>query len=269
MVDFNVNGKTAVVTGGSRGLGLYCAEAFVLNGAEAVVITSRKAKACEESKAQLEKLARDNGKTCKIISIPADLSVEAECNKLFEETKKQVNKVDILIANAGSTWGAPLGQHPITAMQKVLNLNIVGVFNCIQLFSEMLEQAGTPEDPSRVVIMSSVASLVSIDPVGIFGYSASKAGVSHLGRTLATHLGPRNVTVNSLAPGYILSKMSKGVIDMAGDMMISSNPRKRLGNKEDLQAAILFLCAKQSGYVNGIVLPLDGGANLNPGGAHL
>ncbi|CAH6720507.1 D-arabinitol 2-dehydrogenase [ribulose-forming] [[Candida] jaroonii] len=269
MVDFNVNGKTAVITGGTRGLGLHCAEAFVLNGADCVVITSRKAKACEESKALLEKLAKDNGKDCKIVAIPSDLSVEEDCIKFFEATKKEVKKVDILIANAGATWGAQLEDHPISAMHKVLSLNIVGVFNCIKLFAPMLEEAGTHEDPARIVIMSSVVSLINVDQAGVYGYAASKAGVSHLGKNLAVQLGPRNITVNSLAPGFFPSKMSDGLIAAAGDIMIESNPRKRLGTKEDMQSAILFLCSKQANYINGIVLPLDGGAYLNGGGAKL
>lgn len=263
MVDFNVNGKVAVVTGGTRGLGLYCAEAFVLNGAKTVVISSRKTEACEESKAHLEKLAKDNGRTCNIIGIAADVSKETECNKLYEETKKHVDKVDILIANAGATWGAPIGEHPIPAMHKVLSLNIIGVFNCIQLFKPDLEAAGTPEDPARVIIMSSIVSLVSADAAGVYGYSASKAGVSHMGKSLAIQLGPKNINVNSLAPGFIPSNMSKGLIDIGGEFMVALNPRKRLGNADDIKNSVLFLCSQQSNYINGVVLPLDGGAYLN------
>lgn len=269
MVNFNVKGKTAVITGGTRGLGLYCGEAFVSNGASTVVITSRKADACNEAKAHLEKLAKQEGNgDCKIIAIPADLSKELECNKFFEETSKHITKVDILIANAGATWGAQLGSHPIPAMQKVITLNVIGVFNCIQLFTPLLEEAGTSEDPARIIIMSSTVSMVSPDAAGVFGYSASKAGVTHLGKSLSLTLGPRNVNVNSLAPGFFPSKMSNGVIAAAGDILVDGNPRGRLGVPEDIKNAVLFLCAKESNYINGIVLPLDGGAHLAPG-AHL
>lgn len=262
MVDFNVNGKVAVVTGGTRGLGLYTAEAYVLNGASAVVITSRKDKACQEAKQYLEKVAKDNGKSVKVIAIPADLTKEEEAVKFFEETKKQVDKVNILVANAGASWGAPLSDHPVSAVKKVLNLNVVAVFHSIQLFTPLLAESGTPEDPSRVLIMSSVASLVAADPVGTYGYLASKAGVSHLGKNLAIQLGPQNITVNSLAPGFFPTKMSDGLLAAAGDIMVQSNPRGRLGVKEDLQSAVLFLSAKESNYLNGIVLPIDGGANV-------
>ncbi|ODV67345.1 NAD(P)-binding protein [Hyphopichia burtonii NRRL Y-1933] len=263
MVDLNVNNKVAVITGGTRGLGLDCAEAYVLNGASTVVITSRKADACKESKEYLEKIAKENGKSVKIISIPADLTKEDQAVDFFNQVAKQVEKVDILVANAGATWGASLEDHPVSAIKKVLDLNIASVFHSIQLFTPLLSKAGTFEDPARIIIMSSVASLISSEPVGTYGYLASKAGVSHLGKNLAVQLGPRNITVNSLAPGFFPTKMSKGLISAAGDMMIESNPRKRLGQKQDIQNAVLFLSAKESNYINGIVLPIDGGSYLS------
>ncbi|GEQ71832.1 hypothetical protein JCM33374_g5518 [Metschnikowia sp. JCM 33374] len=262
MVDFNVNGKTAVVTGGTRGLGLYTAEAYVLGGAKTVVITSRKENACRESKAYLEKVAKENHQTTEIIAIPADLAKETECEKFCKEVISRLKTVNILVANAGASWGAPLEDHPVSAVKKILDLNVVAVFHTIQLFAPALEAAGTPEDPSRILIMSSVASLIASDPVGVYGYLASKAGVSHMGKNLALQLGPRNITVNSLAPGFFPTKMSQGVLDMAGDIMTESNPRKRLGLKQDIMSAVIFLSALQSNYINGIVLPIDGGSHI-------
>lgn len=262
MVDYNVNGKVAVVTGGTRGLGLYCAETFVLNGASTVVITSRKVKACQEAKLFLEKLAKDNNKQCEIISVAYDLADEDQCTKFFKDVSSRVKKVDILIANAGASWGAPLEEHAPSAVKKVLNLNVVAVYQTIQLFAPILEKSGTPEDPSRIIIMSSIASMVCADPVGTFGYLASKAGVTHMGKNLAIMLGPRNINVNSLAPGFFPTKMSNGLLEVAGEMMIASNPKGRLGEKEDIQDIALFLCSKQSRYINGAVIPVDGGAHL-------
>lgn len=262
MVDLNVNGKIGLVTGGTRGLGLGCAEGLVENGASTVIITSRKEAACEEAKTKLENLAKAKGSDCKIISIPAELSEENQCAEFCEKVTNQIDKLDILIANAGATWGAPLEDHPISALKKVLNLNIVAVFQVIQLLSPLLEKAGTSEDPSRIVIMSSIVSLVANDPVGIYGYLASKAGVSHLGRNLAVQLGPRNITVNSLAPGFVPTKMSKGLLELSGDLMIETNPRRRLGDNEDIKNATIFLCSKQANYINGVVLPIDGGAHI-------
>lgn len=262
MVDFNVNGKTAVITGGTRGLGLHCAEAYVLNGAKTVVITSRKEKACEEAKQYLEKIASDNGKTVKVIAIAADLAKEDQCQQFFDKVAGQVDTVDILVANAGASWGAPLEDHPVSAVKKILELNVVAVFHTIKLFAPLLEKAGTADDPLRILIMSSTSSLNASDPVGIYGYMASKAGVSHMGKNLATQLAPRNITVNSLAPGFFPTKMSAGVLSAAGDIMAEQNPRKRLGRKEDLMNVVVFLSAKESNYINGIVFPIDGGAHL-------
>lgn len=268
MVDFNVNGKIAVVTGGTRGLGLYCAEALLLNGASTVVITSRKAKACEEAQKYLEKLAKDNNKNCKIISYPADIAVEEECEKFYAEIAKQVDKVDILVANAGASWSAPLEDHPVSAVKKVLNLNVVAVYHTIKLFTPLLEKAGTKEDPSRLILMSSVISYSTNDMVGVYGYLSSKAAVSHLGRNLSVQFAPRHINVNSIAPGFFPSKMANGLIEAAGEALTSTNPRGRLGEKEDIQSLLIFLCSKQSNYVNGIIVPLDGGAHNNQPAAH-
>ncbi|CAN3375432.1 hypothetical protein DIURU_002374 [Diutina rugosa] len=263
MVDFNVNGKVAVITGGTRGLGLNCAEVLALNGASTVIITSRKAKACEEAKKYLEGITQKAGKQVKVISIPADLAKPEQAQAFFDEASKHVDKVDILIANAGATWGEDLETHPTSAIEKVLTLNVTSVFHSIQLFTPLLEAAGTKEDPSRVLIMSSVASVGTSGMSNTYGYMASKAGVAHMGKNLAVQLGPRNINVNSLAPGFFPTKMSNGLLDAIGEIMIETNPRGRLGEPSDIQAATLFLCAKQSAYINGIVLFIDGGGHLN------
>lgn len=262
MVDFNVNGKTAVITGGTRGLGLYIAEAYVLNGAKAVVITSRKPKACDDAKQFLDEVARRHGSTTRVFAIPADLAVEAECEEFFTKVTKVVDTVNILVANAGASWGAPLEEHPISAIKKILDLNVVAVFHTIKLFTPLLEAAGTAEDPSKILVMASIASLVAANPVGVYGYLASKAGVAHMAKNLAVELGPRNITVNSLAPGFFPTKMSAGLLEVTGEVMRSQNPRQRLGVKEDIMNAALFLSAKESNYLNGIVLPIDGGMHV-------
>ena len=262
MVELNVNGKIALVTGGTRGLGLSCAEGLVENGASTVIITSRKEQACKDAKEKHETLAKSRNSDCKIIAFPAELSEEKQCAEFCEKVTNQIDRLDILIANAGATWGAPLEEHSVSALKKVLNLNIVAVFQVIQLLTPLLEKAGTADDPARIVIMSSIIALVANDPVGIYGYLASKSGVSHLGRNLAVQLGPRNITVNSLAPGFVPTKMSKGLIDISGDLLVETNPRRRLGENEDIKNAMLFVCSKQANYVNGVVLPIDGGAHL-------
>ncbi|CAI5757746.1 unnamed protein product [Candida verbasci] len=270
MVDFNVNGKSAVITGGTRGLGLYCAEALVVNGASIVIITSRKAKAGEEARQYLLKKAEEaNNSKCQVISIPADLSNDQDCLRFFEDSNKFLKgKLDILIANAGATWGAPLEQHQPEHLRKVLNLNVVALYHTIKLFVPLLEKATNLQDPSRILLMSSIISVTTSDHVGVYGYLASKAAVTHLGRNLAVQFGSRNINVNSIAPGFFPSKMANGLIEAAGSLMTDTNPRHRLGEKEDLQNLVLFLCSKQSNYLNGVFIPIDGGAHLNQPAAH-
>jgi NAD(P)-dependent dehydrogenase (short-subunit alcohol dehydrogenase family) len=262
MVDINVNGKAALITGGTRGLGYFIAESFVLNGASTIIITSRKAQACEDAKSQLEKLASENGKSVKIISIPCDLSNEASTVDFFRKVSSQISKLDVLIANAGATYGASLPDHPVSAVKKVLDLNIAGVFHSIQLFQPLLEKSGSKEDPSRIVVVSSVAAAVSTDFGGTYGYLASKAGVSHLARNLAIQLGPRNINVNILAPGFFETKMTKFLVKTKSTELTSGNPLGRFGNPDDIKNAVLWLCCRQSSYINGITLPVDGGLQL-------
>lgn len=262
MTNFDVAGKTALVTGGTRGLGLHVAESFVVNDASVVIITSRKADACAAAKQELEKLAKDNGKSCEIIAIACDISNDKDLKSFVEQVSGKVDKLDILIANAGATYGEKFDTHPISAVRKVLELNVTGVFHTIQLFAPLLQKAGSREDPSRVVIVSSVASFVATDFGGTYGYHASKAGVAHLGKNLALALADRNINVNTIAPGFFETKMTKGMMQTKGNAMVEGNPLKRLGSKQDIQSAVLWLCAKQSNYINGIVLPIDGGLYL-------
>lgn len=262
MTNFDVAGKIALVTGGTRGLGLHVAESFVLNDAAVVIITSRKPEACASAKLELENIAKSNGKTCKIISIACDISKDADLKSFVGKVSAEVDRLDILIANAGATFGEKFDTHPIDAVRKVLELNVTGVFHTIQLFAPLLQKAGTSEDPSRVIIVSSVASLIATDFGGTYGYLASKAGVAHLGKNLALTLASKHINVNTIAPGFFETKMTKGLLKTKGDEMVQGNPLRRLGSKQDIQSAVLWLCAKQSNYINGIVLPIDGGLNL-------
>lgn len=264
MVDFNVNNKVAVVTGGSRGLGFACAEILLIGGASKVYITSRKEEACHAAVTRLNKTAKKHGKEGVAKSIVSDLSTFDGCKKLKDEFSKQESKCHILIANAGATWGEPLSTHPESALQKVLSLNVIGVFHCIQLFVPLLSKSGSNDDPARCLVMSSIAGKTTSFNLnsGTYGYYSSKAAVTHLGKNLAIELGPQNVNVNVLEPGFFPSKMSQGVLSVVGDSMALNNPRKRLGVMQDLQWLVLFLCAKQSNYLNGIAIPIDGGAHL-------
>lgn len=260
---FRLDGKIAVVTGGSRGLGLYMCEAFILGGCSQVYVSSRKQDACEEACQQLNDLAKSKNLKGVAYPIGADVSNQAGVDKLVEFVASKTDKVDFLAANAGATWGAEFGDHPEKAFDKVMGLNVKGVFLTIQSFYPLLEKAGTKEDPSRVIITASVAGLRSGMSGGTYGYLSSKAAIIHLGKSLAVELGPSNITVNSLAPGFFPTKMSNGILEVVGDEMVESNPLRRLGERDDIYGAVTYLCSKAGSYLNGIVLPIDGGMYLS------
>ncbi|CEJ82482.1 Putative Oxidoreductase, short-chain dehydrogenase/reductase family [[Torrubiella] hemipterigena] len=260
---FSLKGKVAVVTGGSRGLGLHAASALLQAGASKVFISSRKAKACEEAVAALNALP-NLAPGAKAISVPADSGNIEGIKSLFEQVKKHTDRVDILFANAGATWGAPFDTHPDDAFAKVMDLNVRGVFNTVRLFAPLLEKGATGADPSRVLITASVAGLGigTVGKQGTYGYSASKAAVIHLGRNLAIELGPRHITVNSICPGFFPSKMSNGLMELSGgaDKLGAQNPLGRLGHPEDIAGIVVYLSSRAGAYVNGEAIALDGGA---------
>lgn len=203
------------------------------------------------------------------IGIAANVAQVEGIERLVKEVKTHESKLDILIANAGATWGGPFEPTPDWSSQKVLDLNVRGVFNLARLFTHMLAESGTPQDPSRIIIMSSVAG-TNVSHTGDNGtimYSASKAAAHHLGRNLAVELGPRNITVNTIAPGFFPSKLANGLIEILGgqEELERGNPRKRLGIPEDIAGVTLFLCSRASGYVNGEYISVDGGVRLTAG----
>ncbi|KAK3325346.1 hypothetical protein B0H66DRAFT_548045 [Apodospora peruviana] len=257
---FSVKGKVAVVTGGSRGLGLTAASALLQAGASKVFISSRKASACDSACATLNALPSSGV----AISAPADASTLAGVKHLVAEVSKHTGHIDILLANAGATWGEKFDTHPDSAFAKVMDLNVRGVFNLIREFAPLLEKRATVEDPSRVVITASVAGL-GIGTLGkqaTYGYSASKAAVIHLGRNLAVELGPRHITVNSICPGFFPTKMSSGLLELSGgaEQIGRENPMRRLGKPDDIAGVIVYLTSRAGAHVNGAAIEIDGGA---------
>ncbi|KAJ4420623.1 hypothetical protein N0V85_000530 [Neurospora sp. IMI 360204] len=260
---FSVKGKVAVVTGGSRGLGLSAASALLQAGASKVFISSRKASACDSAVKTLNALS-GLAPGAKAISIPADAATLSGVQHLVSEVAKHTDHVDILLANAGATWGAAFDEHPDSAFAKVMDLNVRGVFNTIREFTPLLQKKASVEDPSRVIITASVAGLGigTIGKQGTYGYSASKAAVIHLGRNLAVELGPRGITVNSICPGFFPTKMSNGLLDMSGgkESIAAANPMKRLGRPEDIAGVVVYLASRAGAHVNGATIAIDGGA---------
>ncbi|KAL1900213.1 hypothetical protein Sste5346_002523 [Sporothrix stenoceras] len=267
---FSLKGKVAVITGGSRGLGLSAASAILQAGASKVYINSRKKNVCDDAAAALNKLP-GLAPGAKAISAPADVT-NAEGLRKFVEFVKQDSPegIDILMANAGATWGEKFDTHPDAAIAKVLDLNVRAVFNTIREFGPSLEKRGTLEDPSRVLVTGSVAGqgIGTLGKQATFGYSASKAAVIHLARNLAVDLGPRHITVNSIAPGFFPTKMSQGLLAMADGGIAGvakGNPMRRLGKPEDFAGAVVYLTSRAGSHVNGATLTIDGGAMWQTG----
>ncbi|KAF5629930.1 gluconate 5-dehydrogenase [Fusarium sp. NRRL 25303] len=260
---FSLKGKVAVITGGSRGLGLHAASAFLQAGASKVFISSRKAAACEEACKALNALP-NLAPGAVAISVPADSSKFEGVESLLAQVKKHTDRVDILFANAGATWGEQFDTHPDSAFAKVMDLNVKAVFNTIRLFTPLLEKSASLQNPSRVIITASVAGLGvgTIGKQGTYGYSASKAAVLHLGRNIAMELGPRHITVNSICPGFFPSKMSNGLLEMSGgaEEIANSNPMRRLGKPEDIAGVVVYLASRAGSHVNGETIAIDGGA---------
>jgi NAD(P)-dependent dehydrogenase (short-subunit alcohol dehydrogenase family) len=246
---FDIAGKTALVTGGSRGIGLMIAEGFVDAGVK-VYISSRKAEVCEEVAAQLS--TRGSA-----IAVPADLSTEAECRRLADEIGTRENSLDILVNNAGATWGAPLAEFDEAAFERVLALNVKGVFHLTKFLVPLLQAAGTVDEPARVINIGSIDG-IQVPTLETYSYSASKAAVHQLTRHLAKRLAPL-VTVNAIAPGPFESKMMAATLEAFGEQIAANAPLKRIGRPDDMAGAAIYLSSRAGSYLTGAIIPVDGG----------
>jgi NAD(P)-dependent dehydrogenase (short-subunit alcohol dehydrogenase family) len=246
---FSIAGKTAVVTGGSRGIGLMIARGFVEAGAK-VYISSRKADMCEQVAAELSEVGE-------CVALPADLSTEAECRRLADAVAEREERLDVLVNNAGATWGAPLDQFDEAAWERVLSLNVKGVFHLTKFLVPLLEKAGSADEPARVINIGSIDG-IHVPALETYSYSASKAAVHQLTRHLARRLAPA-VTVNAIAPGPFESKMMAATLDAFGDQIAASAPLKRIGRPDDMAGTAIFLASRAGAYLTGAVIPVDGG----------
>lgn len=246
---FSIAGKTALVTGGSRGIGLMIARGYVEAGAK-VYISSRKADVCDEVAAELSKVGE-------CVAIPANLSTEDGCRGLAEAIAESESRLDILVNNAGATWGAPLEEFDEAAWDRALSLNVKGVFHLTKFLLPLLEAAGTADEPARVINIGSIDG-IHVPILENYSYSASKAAVHHLTRHLARRLAPA-ITVNAIAPGPFESKMMAATLEAAGDAIAASAPLKRIGRPDDMAGAAIFLASRASAYMTGAIVPVDGG----------
>ncbi len=248
---FSTAGKTCLVTGGTRGIGLMVARGLLQAGAARVYVSSRKAQACEQAAQELSAYGD-------AVPLPADISTEAECLRLAQEVADREGALHVLVNNAGATWGAPLEEFPAQAWDKVLDLNVKAPFFLTRALLPQLRAAGTADDPARVINIGSVDGLhVPLNPT--YSYSASKAAVHQLTRVLARELGPQHVTVNAVAPGPFESKMMAATLETYGDAIAAAAPLGRIGRPDDMAGVAVFLASRAGAYVTGTVIPVDGG----------
>ncbi len=253
---FSVEGKTTLVTGGSRGIGLMIARGFVEAGAN-VYISSRKAEVCDEVAAELSKLG-------KCTSLPADVGTEAGCRALTDALAAREERLHVLVNNAGANWGAPLSEYPDSAFDKVIALNLKGVFHLTRFMTPLLEKAASDDDPARVINIGSIDGLQA-PALETYAYSTSKAAVHHLTRVLAHKLAPQRITVNAIAPGPFESKMMEVTLQRFGDSIRASCPLGRIGRPDDMAGAAIFLASRAGAYLTGAVIPVDGGISTRHG----
>ncbi|ESZ93794.1 conidial pigment biosynthesis 1,3,6,8-tetrahydroxynaphthalene reductase Arp2 [Sclerotinia borealis F-4128] len=259
---FSLTGKVAVVTGGSRGLGLHAASGLLQAGCTHVYITSRKASACASAVHTLNSLP-NLSPNAKAISIPADISTIQGIQHLVSEVSKTTDHIDILFANAGVTWGEAFDTHSDEAFAKVMNLNVKSVFGTVRLFAPLLQKSATLQDPSRVIVTASIAGLTISppNPTSTISYSTSKAASIHLTKNLAIELGPRHILCNSISPGFFPSKMASAYVESVGgaQKLADVSPNGRLGVPEDIAGIVVFLASRAGSHVNGANLVVDGG----------
>ncbi len=253
---FDVSGKVAIVTGGSRGIGEMIAEGLVKNGVR-TYITSRKAGDCDATAARLSEFGE-------CISIPCDLSSSESMDAFVAAFTEKEDKLHILVNNAGAAWGAPLGEFPDVGFDKVMNINVKAPFMLSQALLPQIRAAATEEDPGRIIMTGSIDGIRV--PFGDnFSYSASKAGVHMVARHLAHFVVKDHITVNTIAPGPFESKMMGYMLDDPDSRKIVEGtvPLKRIGSPEDVAGTVIFLASRAGAFMTGNVIPLDGGISTH------
>ena len=248
---FSLKGRTALITGGSRGIGRMIAEGFLAQGAR-VYISARKADACDQTAKELSAIG-----PC--FSLPADVSSLAGVQGLVDAFSKRETQLDILVNNAGAAWGADFDEFPESGWDKVVNLNMKTPFFLTQALKPLLAKAGEKQ-PAKVINIASIDG-IGVNPQETYSYAASKAGLIHLTKRMATHLILHNIVTTAIAPGAFASEMNRAARDQAV-AVAARIPAKRIGVDEDMAGAAIFLASRAGDYVVGNTLIVDGGVTL-------
>lgn len=251
---FDIAGRTVLVTGGSRGIGAMIAEGLVRRGAR-VVITSRHQDACDETANRMARFG-----TC--AGWAANLADDEQMDALVRRLRDTYGRLDVLVNNAGATWGAPIDDYPMAGFDKVVAVNLRAVFRLAQAALPLLEAAATPADPARIITIGSIDGLVTSEGEA-YAYGASKAAVHHLTRQLARHLAARHVLVNAIAPGPFYSRMMAFLLDDPDGRAAVEHgvPLGRIGTADDITGAVVYLAGRAGSYVTGATLVVDGGSS--------
>ncbi|MDP2134545.1 MAG: SDR family oxidoreductase [Sulfuritalea sp.] len=248
---FDLTGKVAIITGGSRGLGLQMAEALGEMGAK-LAITARKADELAEARVHLEKQGIE------VLTVTNDLSKFDQIPGLVSKVLDHYGRIDILVNNAGATWGAPAEDYPFEAWMKVINLNVNGMFFLTQ---EVGKRAFIPQQSGKVIVTASIAGLRGNPPeMGTIAYNASKGADVNFVRALASEWGKYNINVNAICPGFFPSKMASGLLDTLGDKILAGTPLGRIGGDEDLKGLIVLLASEAGRHISGQAIAVDGGS---------
>jgi NAD(P)-dependent dehydrogenase (short-subunit alcohol dehydrogenase family) len=247
---FDLSGKTAIVTGGSRGIGEQIAFALAEAGAN-IVVCSRKLEDYEVTSSRVRELGVQS------LALRCDVSNPEDVNNVVEETVKKFGTIDILFNNSGATWGAPLEELPLDKWNKVMSVNVTGTF----LMSQAVGRVMINQKSGRIINISSIGGLGGIDEelMDAVGYNASKGAIITFTKDLAVKWGKHNINVNSIAPGFFLTKMAKSTIESKKALILANTPLNRTGSDHDLKGVALFLASKASDFVTGTVLVVDGG----------